>query len=141
MYSKTIIVGRIVHTPELKQTPNGVPVCTFTVAVDRPYKKKGEEKHADFYDTVAWRSTGEFVARYFSKGNPILVEGHMESRTYTDKNSQKRRVWELIADGVSFTGGKNESHTAPDIQSESSKPANNSTDDFTEIGDDGDLPF
>lgn len=142
MYSKTIIVGRIVHTPELKQTPSGVPVCSFTVAVDRPFKKKDAEKQSDFYDTVAWRGTGEFVARYFSKGNPILVEGHMESRTYTDKNGQKRRVWELIADSVSFTGGKNESRTAaPDVRADSPQQADGSVNDFAEIDDDGDLPF
>jgi len=146
MYSKTIIVGKLTADPELRQTPNGVSVTAFSVAVNRAYTPKGGERKSDFYEVVAWRSTAEFICRYFGKGNAILVEGNMESREYTDKHDVKRRVWELIAANVSFVeskasatgqgGGRDNS-----LPSEPPAYANGGNEDFTEIEDDGDLPF
>ena len=153
MFSKTIIMGRLTKDPELKQTPNGVSVCTFSVAVDRAYAPKGGERKADFYNVVAWRQTGEFVSRYFFKGSAILVEGSMECRYYEDKNSVKRQVWELVAGNVSFTGSKKESSgggdsyygNAPPEGAEASgqplAPSTSQSDCFVEVDDDGDLPF
>lgn len=144
MYSKTIIVGRLTADPELKQTPNGVSVTSFSVAVNRAYTPKGGERKADFYEVVAWRSTAEFICRYFGKGNAILVEGNMESREYTDKNDAKRRVWELIAGNVSFVESKaaasGQGGAAPSTAA-APPPASGGADDFTEVDDDGDLPF
>ena len=80
MYNRAIILGRLTADPELKQTPSGVSVVSFSVAVDRRYSPKGGEKQVDFLAVVAWRQTAEFICRYFSKGNPILVEGEIQTR-------------------------------------------------------------
>lgn len=144
MYSKTIIVGRLTADPELKQTPNAVSVVSFSVAVNRSYAPQGGERKADFYEVVAWRSTAEFICRYFSKGSAILVEGNMESRDYTDKNGQNRRVWELIASNVSFVESKTSASGQGRDNSLPPEPTYTvgGSDDFIEIdADDGDLPF
>lgn len=106
MYNKVILMGRITHDLELKTIPNGANVCTFSIAVDRRFQQKGEEKKSDFFNIVAWRQQAEFVTRYFSKGRMILVEGELQTRTYTDKNGQNVRVTEVIADRLCFTGEK-----------------------------------
>lgn len=105
-FNRIIIMGRITHELELKTTPSGVSVCSFSVAVDRRFQQKGEEKKTDFFNVVAWRQQAEFVTRYFGKGRMILVEGEMQSRTYVDKNGQNVRVWEVVADQLCFTGEK-----------------------------------
>ena len=130
MYNKTILMGRLTADPELRQTTNGVAVTSFSVAVDRPFTNKDGEREVDFLNVVAWRQTAEFICRYFTKGQPILVDGSIQTRQYTDKNGVDRKVWEVVADRVSFT--------------ESKKSSNYSTggaNDFEEIDDEGDLPF
>lgn len=112
MFSIMIIMGRIVNDLELKTTPNGVPVCSFRVAVDRRYQTKGEEKKTDFFNVTTWRSTAEFVTNYFAKGKMILVEGEMQTRQYTDKNGNPATWYEIVANRVSFTGEKKEGNTA-----------------------------
>ena len=97
-------MGRLVSDPELKTTPSGVSVTTFRLAVDRSYVKQGEERKADFFDIVCWRSTAEFVCRYFGKGSMIALEGQLQSRTYQAKDGTNRYVVEVVADNVSFTG-------------------------------------
>lgn len=97
-------MGRICHDLELKTTPNGVAVISFRIAVDRKFQAKGEERKADFFSVVVWRERAEFVAKYFSKGRMILVEGELLTRQYTDKNGMTRDVVEIVADNVSFTG-------------------------------------
>lgn len=104
MFNKCIYMGRICNDLELKKTPSGVSVCSFRVAVDRSYSGKGEEKKTDFFNIVTWRTTAEFVCKYFSKGRMILVEGENQTREYTDKNGNKQTVVELVASSVSFTG-------------------------------------
>lgn len=89
---------------ELKTTPSGVVVLTFSIAVDRRYQTKGEEKKSDFFNCVAWRNEADFIARYWSKGKPILVEGELQNRSYTDRNGVQRQVTEIIVDRASFTG-------------------------------------
>ena len=106
MYNKVIMMGRLTRDPELKTTPNGVSVCKFSVAVDRKFQNKGEEKKADFFNVVAWRQTGEFVSRYFGKGNLILVEGELQTSKYTDKNGNESTWYDIVADRVCFTGEK-----------------------------------
>ena len=106
MYNKVIMMGRLTRDPELKTTPSGVSVCTFSIAVDRRFQNKGEEKKADFFNIVAWRQQGEFVSRYFKKGSLILVEGEMTTRPYTDKNGNQATWYEVVAERVSFTGEK-----------------------------------
>lgn len=106
MYNKVIMMGRITHDLELKTTPSGVAVCSFSIAVDRRFQAKGEEKKTDFFNVVAWRQQAEFVTRYFTKGRMILVEGEMQTRPYTDKNGNNATWYEVNAERVSFTGGK-----------------------------------
>lgn len=106
MYNKVIMMGRLTRDPELKTTPSGVNVCSFSIAVDRRFQTKGEEKKTDFFNIVAWRQSGEFVSRYFSKGSMILVEGELQTRQYTNKDGINVNVTEIIAEQVSFTGEK-----------------------------------
>ena len=153
MFSKTIIIGRLTRDPELRQTQGGVSVCSFSVAVNRAYTPKGGERQVDFYEVVAWRTTAEFVCRYFTKGSAILAEGNMESRTYKDKEGNDRRVWELVASNVSFVESKASADRNRDDRLMSEPPpqigaiaapaafSSGGIEDFTEIDDDGDLPF
>lgn len=106
MYNKVIMMGRLTRDPELKTTPSGVSVCTFSIAVDRRFQSKGEEKKTDFFNIVAWRQSGEFVSRYFKKGSLILVEGELQTRQYTNKDGVNVTVTEINAEQVSFTGEK-----------------------------------
>ncbi|MBP1542879.1 MAG: single-stranded DNA-binding protein [Oscillospiraceae bacterium] len=106
MYNKVILMGRITHDLELRTTPSGANVCTFSIAVDRRFQNKGEEKKSDFFNIVAWRQQADFVCRYFGKGRMILVEGELQTRSYTDKNGANVRVTEIIADRLTFTGEK-----------------------------------
>lgn len=146
MYSITIMMGRLCADPELRHTPNDVAVCTFRIAVDRPYKVK-DKTVADFFDVVAWRGQGEFVSKYFRKGKPIVVQGHMETRSYTDKDGIKRYITELIAERVTFAGDSSGSGNKPlpDAPPEHGEAApaytSGNTGDFEEIPSDDDLPF
>lgn len=102
-FNKIIIIGNISNEIELKQTQSGLSVCSFNVAVNR--RGNGEQK-TDFFTVQAWRKTAEFVAQYFKKGSPILVCGQMQTRDFTDKQGNKRTAYEIVADEVSFVGGK-----------------------------------
>ena len=98
MLNKAVMVGRLTADPELRQTPNGVNVCSFTVACSRPGKDKG----TDFIDCVAWRSTAEFICKYFHKGDAIGLDGSIQTRNFEDKNGNKRKAVEVVCDQVSF---------------------------------------
>lgn len=98
--------GCLTHTPELKTTQNGTSVCSFSIAVDRTYTPKGEERKADFIDIVAWRQTAEFVCKYFQKGSMIAIDGSIQTRSYQDKQGSNRTKVEVLANNVSFCGAK-----------------------------------
>lgn len=102
MYNRAIIIGRLTKEPELKQTTGGKSVCSFTVAVNRRYSRE----ETDFLDCVAWQRTAEFLCRYFHKGGAIGVEGAIQTRKYEDRNGNQRTTVEIVADNVSFVGGK-----------------------------------
>lgn len=102
--NKTILTGRLTADPELKKTTSGISVVSFTIAVDRP-AAKGEEKQADFFDCVAWRQTAEFLSKWFCKGKPIGIDGHLQTRTYTNKDNRKIKLTEVVADNVEFLPG------------------------------------
>ena len=139
MYNKVIMMGRICSDVELKTTPNGVNVCSFRIAVDRQFQQKGEERKTDFFNVVAWRSTGEFVKKYFSKGRRILVEGEMQTRPYTDKSGNQSTWYEINAERVSFTGEKSApaADTAPAVpQTAQNAPAAAPAADFSGAGGD-----
>ena len=143
MLNCAVIMGRLTADPELRQTPTGVAVTRFTVAVDRGYVKAGEERKADFITVVAWRQTAEFVTRYFSKGSMIAVQGAIQTGSY-EKDGIKRSTFEIVADNVSFCGSKSESSTggAPRMNDTAATSfSNGSINDFAAVADDDDLPF
>ena len=109
MYNKVIMLGRITQDLELKTTPSGVSVLTFSIAVDRRFQTKGEEKKSDFFNCVAWRNEADFISRYWSKGKPIMIEGELQNRSYTDKNGATKYITEIIVDRACFTGNKSDS--------------------------------
>lgn len=123
------LLGRLTADPELKTTVSGVSVCQFSVAVPRSYAKKGEERQTDFFTCVAWRSSAEFVCRYFAKGVQIGISGELQSRTYEDKDGNRRKAVEIVVSGVCFAGEKKKPSSVDHRE-----------DDFAEMGDE-DLPF
>lgn len=148
MLNCAIIMGRLTADPELRTTPNGISVTSFSVAVDRSYQKAGAERQTDFINVVAWRQTAEFVSRYFHKGSMIAVQGSIQTRNYEDRNGNKRTAVEIVADNVSFCGSKAESGTgaAPVAQATpaaSVAPAFSTAgaDDFSSMDGDDELPF
>ena len=107
MLNKIFIMGRLTRDPELRRTQTGTPVASFSLAVDRDFKDKSTgERTTDFIDVVAWRQTGEFVSRYFTKGRMAVVEGRLQIRDWTDKDGNKRRSAEVVADQVYFGDSK-----------------------------------
>ena len=107
MLNHIVIMGRLTRDPELRRTGSGIAVASFTVAVDRDFGgRDGGEKETDFIDCVAWRQTGEFVSKYFTKGRMIVVSGRLQIRSWTDKDGNKRRTAEVVADNVYFGDSK-----------------------------------
>ena len=103
------IMGRMTKDPEMRRTPTGVAVTSFTLAVDRDFKEKGGEKETDFIEVVCWRNTAEFVEKYFSKGRVAAASGRLQIRSWTDKEGNKRRTAEVVADNVYFGDSKTSS--------------------------------
>ena len=149
MINMVALMGRMTYEPELRTTPSGVSVIRFQVACDRNYQRSGQDRQADFIDCVAWRQTAEFISRYFHKGSMIAVEGTIQTSNYTDKDGNKRKQIEVLANNVSFCGGKSEngSQGTQGAQNEQytqgGMDINPDTSDFEEIVDDtdDDLPF
>lgn len=153
MLNNVVLMGRLTADPELRHTPNGIAVTSFTLAVGRSYAKAGTERATDFIDIVAWRNTAEFVSRYFTKGQLVAVEGSIQTRTYQDKDGNNRKAFEIVANNVHFAESKRDSSAqagydhAPAGQSyqqpseSMSSFENGSADDFREIPTDDDLPF
>ena len=135
MLNVSVLMGRLVADPELRKTPNDVSVTSFTLAVDRDYTPKGQEKQCDFIDIVAWRNTAEFVCKYFTKGSLVAVDGAIQTRSYTDKEGNKRKAFEVVANNVHFAESKKS-------DSGSTKPTKKADkDDFEEVPSDEELPF
>lgn len=137
-FNKVILIGNLVADPELKQTANGIPVTSFRIAVNRKYSKEAQQ--TDFIDIVAWRSLAEFITRYFSKGKPILICGSLQTRTWVDRDNNKRYSTEVVADEASFVGRKNDSdsYSQPDTPNYSNTRVDSA---FEELTTDDDLPF
>lgn len=168
MLNVAAIVGRLVADPELKHTAGDVSVVSFTLAVGRSYAKAGTERQTDFIDVVAWRSTADFICRYFRKGQLMAVQGSIQTRTYQDKNGNNRKAVEIVADNVHFVESKrsneegdgygqpyqgnsygqqggynnNASYSKPAAFNEPAAAySSGSSGDFEEIPGDDDLPF
>ena len=146
--NQIVIMGRMTKDPELRQTPNGVAVASFTLAVDRSFAPKdGGERQTDFIDVVAWRNTAEFVSKYFMKGQMAAVTGRLQIRDWTDKDGNKRRSAEVVADNIYFTESKKSrdasfgiNETKEEYSAGYATPVESS--DFAELDmDDGELPF
>ena len=149
MLNVATLMGRLTAEPELRYTPSNIPVTTFTLAVNRSYAKAGTERQTDFINIVAWRSTAEFVTKYFHKGQLVAVEGQIQTRSYQDKQGINRRAFEVVASNVHFAeakreqqGNNNFNQATPEEANEPSEAYTNATaDDFAEITSDDDLPF
>ena len=151
MLNKIIVMGRLTRDPELRRTQSGLSVTSFSVACDRDFKSQSGEKETDFIDIVAWRSTADFVSRYFTKGRMAVVTGRLQIRNWTDKEGNKRRSAEVVADNVYFGDSKRdaEAGAAPSYgqgggysQSYGAAPAPAPSSDFAMLeGDDAELPF
>lgn len=154
MLNHIVIMGRLTRDPELRRTQTGTAVARFTLAVDRDFKDKSTgERATDFIDVVAWRSPGEFVSRYFTKGRMAVVEGCLQIRDWTDKDGNKRRSAEVVADRVYFGDSKREGGSSGQESYSGgyggySAPAGgypaqpDSDSEFTELTtDDGNFPF
>lgn len=166
MLNKIILMGRLTKDPELRHTTSGIAVASFSIAVDRDFKNKETgEKETDFIDIVAWRNTAEFVSKYFSKGRMAVVEGRLQIRPWTDRDGNKRRSAEVVADNVYFGDSKRDSdgggyqqqgygdygssygsgYGAPPPRSQGTPPGGYPPSDyggFAEIDEeDGELPF
>ncbi len=143
MLNIVVIMGRLTADPELKTTNSGISVTSFSVAVDRNFAKDGN-RETDFINVVAWRFTAEFICKYFRKGQMIAINGSLQQRSYTDKDGNKRTVYEVVADNANFCGSKAESGSgsAPIRNEPPASYSNADVGDFEEIsmGDD-DLPF
>jgi single-strand DNA-binding protein len=131
-------MGRLTRDPELRRTGNGTAVTSFTIAVDRDFKSQDGEKETDFIDIVAWRTTAEFVSKYFSKGRMAVVTGRLQLRDWTDKEGGKRRTADVVADNVYFGDSKRqEGNDSPKAEN----AAEGDYGGFAEEEDDGSLPF
>lgn len=150
-FNKVILGGRLTADPELKQTPNGIPVTSFSIAIDRRFARNSDQQsqqNADFINIVAWRGNAEFITRYFRKGSSICIVGSIQTRTWTDQQGQKRYTTEVVVDEATFVDSKSGSAQSP---SESSAPysrdnapafsGTDNTANFEELQNDDDLPF
>jgi len=153
-FNKVILIGNMTADPELKQTTGGVSVCSFSIAVNRRFTKADQgQQTVDFINIVTWRQQAEFVSRYFKKGNPILVCGQLQTRSWNDTQGQKRYATEVVADEVSFVASAAQTAAQGSVSQAPAgngytpdaygAPAFNSAPsvNFEEIPNDGDLPF
>lgn len=147
MLNKIFLMGRLTRDPELRHTQTGTAVASFTLAVDRDFKdKQSGERACDFINVVAWRQTGEFVSRYFTKGRMAVAEGRLQMRNWTDKDGNKRTSAEVVADNVYFGDSKKDDSEYGSNSGYSAAPAGygapSGDNQFAELSDDdGELPF
>lgn len=152
MLNVIAVMGRIVADPELRKTTTGISTTTFTIACDRNFVKQGEERQTDFFDIVCWRSSAEFACKYFSKGQLVVVNGSLQTRSYEDKEGKKRKVYEIVADNLHFAEGKKSTSgqnttastgTAPSPaqKDEPTTEYQSGLDDFAVVDESEDLPF
>lgn len=144
-FNKVILGGRLCGDPELKTTPSGVSVTSFSIAVNRRFKSEGQsEPQADFINVTAWRGTAEFITRYFRKGSSICIVGSIQTRSWTEQNGNKRYATDVVADEAMFVDSKSENSTASAAPAPSYVPdayAQTSAPNFEAITDDDELPF
>ncbi len=142
-FNKVILVGNLVADPELKTTPTGTSVTRFSIAVNRRFTRAGEQPQTDFFNIVAWRQTAEFVARFFTKGRPILISGQLQNRNWTDNNGVKHYATEIIADECTFVDRKNDGPIGQSASANAAPTYSTPTADsgFEDLSADDELPF
>ena len=142
MFNLVVLTGRLTADPELKTTANGIPVTSFSIAVDRRYRS-GEERQTDFINIVAWRTNAEFITKYFKKGNLIGIEGSIQTRRYQDKDGNNRTAFEVVVNSAQFVESKRDSAPGAGAPNEPASFSNADANDFADLGDatDDDLPF
>ena len=141
-FNKVILGGRITADPELKSTPSGISVTSFTVAVNRSYRgKNGEEPQADFINVTAWRQTAEFITRHFHKASSICIVGSIQTRSWVDKQGQKRYATEVVADEAHFVDKKASAENSNPNTYAGKKEYETAPAGYVESGGDEDLPF
>ena len=140
MFNLVVLTGRLTADPELKTTPNGVSVTSFSIAVSRRYRA-GEQTEADFINIVAWRQTAEFITKYFKKGTMIGIEGSIQTRRYVDKDGKNRTVFEVVANNAQFVEAKRDGSSGADGADAPASYSNAGANEFAEISGDDDLPF
>lgn len=143
MLNKVILQGRLTRAPELRYTQNNTPVSSASLAVERSRAAKGQERETDFFDLVAWRHNAEFLAKWFDKGQQILVSGMLQSRKWQDKNGSNRTSIEVVVESINFCGNKQDAGRAGQSGGGSTNYLPNlDGDNFSEIADDdGEVPF
>lgn len=143
-FNKVILGGRLTADPELKQTTSGIPMVSFTVAVNRSYASKDQQRETDFFNVTAWRTRAEFVAKFFKKGSAICIVGAIQNRQYTDQQGQKRTFTDIVADEVMFVDSRGDNpaySTSNPADTFVPNFADNDSAKFKEIKGDEDLPF
>ena len=145
MFNIVILTGRLTSDVELKTTPNGVSVCSFSIAVERRHKQ-GEDRQADFINIVAWRNSAEFVSKYFHKGSMIGIEGAIQTRRYQDKDGNNRTAFEVVANNVHFveskkSQGSTEGNSIPVPENDLLPELADRLSGFEEVSGNDDLPF
>ena len=154
MLNKAILMGRLTRDPELRHTQSNMAVCSFSLAIDRGRKDQNGERQTDFIDCVAWRSTAEFVSKYFAKGSMAVVSGRLQIRDWTDRDGGKRRSAEVVVDNMYFGESKrrdsgdsrsdsySNSYSRPSSGYDAPRSVNSAPSAFSELDDgDGELPF
>lgn len=143
MINRVVLVGRLARDPELRYTTNGTAVTTFTVAVDRRFTNQNGEREADFINIVTWKKLAEICANYLAKGRQVAIEGRIQTRSYDDKNGNRRWVTEVVADNVQFLGNPKDNNQSNNNNNNNNN--NNSSNGFgdfnSDFGDDIDVPF
>jgi single-strand DNA-binding protein len=134
-------MGRLAAQPELRTTTNGVSVCSFTIACNRNFARNGEEAQTDWIDCVAWRQTAEFISKYFNKGSMIAIVGSLQTRTYEDKNGNKRKATEVVVNNAYFAESKKSSSDSAPVQDTAVSYSSATASDFAVADDESDLPF
>lgn len=138
MFNKVVLIGRLTKDPELRYTSNNIPVCSFSLAVNRPFQSASNDRSADFFNCTAWRKQAENIAKYVSKGSMVAVEGRLQTRDYMDEKINARRyITEIVADSVVFLDSKSQGND--DTPNEKEPDEDIDTGNFNNVEDD--LPF
>ncbi len=141
MYNRIVLIGRLTRDPELRYTPAGQAVASFSIAVDRPFKSQNGEKQTDFIDVVTWRKVAEQVGQYLSKGRLVALEGRLQIRSYDDRNGIRRKAAEVVANTVRFLDGRKQTAEAEDEAGTAEETSAQEPEPVAAGASEGDVPF